>query len=179
MKCVCLFHWSERENISHPRCRNSNCVCGCCFIYSYCSFLRSVSTEQVHAEAACLWSLQASEDSFNRNRKQFITQVMTPLIQPHESSMAHPSETQESSGLINKVWKDIGGSRASRPISGRVHICMSVYVKGAHLSSNSCVTLLHTAQRDYVPDCICIQYSAASTGGNYCMGCYSTNISFS
>lgn len=43
--------------------------------------------------AFLLWSPQASEDRFNRDRKQFIARVATPLIQPHESSRAHPGET--------------------------------------------------------------------------------------
>lgn len=96
-----------------------------------------------------LWSPQVSEDPFNRNRKQFTAQVATPLIQPHESSRAHPDETQESSGPINKVWKDNRGERRGALFLS-VHICMHVSQtkRGTHLSSGSCVTLLHTRPRE-------------------------------
>lgn len=59
---------------------------------------------------------------------------MTPLIQPHESSRAHPGETQESSGPINKVWKDIlrgEGEEAGEgdlSLSLLMHICTYVCV---------------------------------------------------
>lgn len=99
-----------------------------------------------------LWSLQVSEDPFNRNRKRFTAQVVTPLIQPHESSRAHPDETQESSGPINKVWKDNRGRGGVQNFALflSVHICMHVSQtkRGTHLSSGSCVTLLHTRPRE-------------------------------
>ena len=95
-----------------------------------------------------LWSLQASEDPFSRNRKHFIARVTTPLIQPHESGRAHPGETQESSGPINKVWKDIQAKRRGQDFSLSLSEHMSQMERDAHLSSSSRETLLHTRPRE-------------------------------
>lgn len=59
-----------------------------------------------------------------------MARVATPLIQPHESRRAHPGETQESSGPLNTLWKDIqaGGGEGGCSPSLSTHICIRVCV---------------------------------------------------
>lgn len=56
-----------------------------------------------------------------------------------------PGETQESSGPIDKVWKDIEVGEEEEGAS----FCRAQQTeRGAHLSSGSRVTLLHTRPRE-------------------------------
>lgn len=115
----------------------------------YCGSITSNRMRSGCSPAPLLWSPQASEDPFNRNRKQFIARVMTPLIQPHESS-----PPRRNTGKFRSHQQGVegysrgGGGEGDLSLSLLMHICMYVCVSqkegGAHLSSSSRVTLLHT-----------------------------------
>lgn len=120
----------------------------------WCTFFTVAAAPQAGCAPAArqllLWSPQASEDRFNRNRKQFIARVATPLIQPHESSRAHPGETPGKVPVPSTRCGRILGRETPHSLfspSPCTSVCMCVWVRrrrGAHLSSSSRVTLLHT-----------------------------------
>lgn len=125
----------------------------------WCMFFTVAAAPQAGCAPAArqllLWSPQASEDRFNRNRKQFIARVATPLIQPHESSRAHHGETPgkvpvpstRCGRILGREEGRQGDSSFSLPPSPCTSVCMCMWARrrrGAHLSSSSRVTLLHT-----------------------------------
>lgn len=106
-----------------------------CMLFFYCGSIKP--------RAGCAPSARqrlCDPSGLGRTLQQKQEAVHGPGRDPsHESNGAHPDETRGRSGPINKVWKDI-----------RREVCVSVCVsqRGAHLSSSSRVTLLHTGGKE-------------------------------
>lgn len=102
------------------------------------------------AHLPLLWSLQASEDPLNRNRKHFIARVATPLTQPHESRQGPP---RRNTGKV-----PVPSTRCGRIFTGgrRCTGLHFVYLNmqkldrdgDAHLWSGSRVIVLHRRPRE-------------------------------
>lgn len=99
-----------------------------------------------------------------------------PLTQTHESNRAHPSAAQQKFRSRQQGVEGYSGGRRERMfLSLSLHVCMYVSQRksGAHLSSSSRVTLLHTRGEylDRTTPAANGRYKAASEVGNHWMSC--------